>query len=143
MNYEIENSRQILNSLESQLSHRLEKLWRVFSWSSSILVSIIAGTITLRKIYKSDFTLAEFCIISAVIIIFTTYAFLMIKENLKFEGKIRDQLEKLMAEEIKYPPFKELRPDKAVFGYKLVILLLGIAALFTVWVEYFTKVTLS
>ncbi|MBL7761831.1 MAG: hypothetical protein JNL23_00260 [Chitinophagaceae bacterium] len=124
---------EIFHSLETQLSHRLTKLWNVFSWSSGILTSIIAGIIALKKTQKTEFEKAEPYIISIVIIVFTLYAWLMIKENLKFEMKIRDQIDKLMSEEFNYPAFKELRPDKAVFGYKHVILSLGICGLAAVW----------
>ena len=131
----------ILQSLETQLNHRLEKLWRVFSWSSSILTTMTAGIIALRKTSKIELTFAEELIISAVIIIFTLYAWLMIKENLKFETRIRDAIDNLMNEELNYPEFKKLRPDKAVFGYALVVLLLGIAALLALWVDNFLKAT--
>jgi len=126
----------ILKTLESQLTQRLEKLWRVFSWCSSILISIIAGVIALPKTNSNVFSLSQLLIISSVILILTAYAYLWIDENLKLEGKIRDQLDKIFAEELNYPAFKELRPDKAKFGYKAVILLLGVAALLATWLDF-------
>lgn len=124
----------ILQTLEVALSHRLEKLWRVFSWCSSILISITAGVIALPKTNGNQFTNGQLLIISSVILIITIYAYLWIDENLKLEGKIRDQIDKIFAEELNYPAYKELRPDKARFGYKAVILLLGIVALIAVWI---------
>ena len=59
--------------------------------------------------------------------------------NLKFEGKIRDQLDKIFAEELNYPAYKELQPDKAKFGYKVVILLLGGVALLATWLDFLIK----
>ena len=129
----------ILHSLETQLNHRLEKLWRVFSWSSGILTSIIAAIIALKKTHDVEFVKAEPWIITAVIIIFTAYAWLMIRENLKFEGRIRDQIDKLMTEEFNYPAFTAIRPDNAMFGYKHVVLLLGLTALLTLWTEIIIK----
>lgn len=129
------NASAILDALENQLNHRLTKLWNVFSWSSGILVSITGGIITLKKIKSITLEVTEQYILTGVIIVFTLYAWLMIKENLKYEGKIRDQIDILMKDDFSYPQFKELRPDKAVFGYKHVVLLLGIAALATIWVD--------
>lgn len=125
--------------LETQLSHRLEKLWRVFSWCSSILISITAGVIALPKTHGVIFSISQLLIISSVILILTIYAYLWIDENLKFEGKIRDQLDKIFAEELNYPAYKELRPDKAKFGYKVVILLLGAVALLATWLDFLIK----
>ena len=125
--------------LETQLSHRLEKLWRVFSWCSSILISITAGVIALPKTHDVIFSISQLLIISSVILILTIYAYLWIDENLEFEGKIRDQLDKIFAEELNYPAYKELRPDKAKFGYKVVILLLGAVALLATWLDFLIK----
>lgn len=125
--------------LETQLSQRLEKLWRVFSWCSSILISITAGVIALPKTHGVIFSISQLLIISSVILILTIYAYLWIDENLKFEGKIRDELDKIFAEELSYPAYKELRPDKAKFGYKVVILLLGAVALLATWLDFLIK----
>lgn len=129
----------IIQSLESQLSQRLEKLWRVFSWCSSILISITAGIIALSKTKGNELTIGQLLIVSFVILILTIYAYLWIDENLKMEGKIRDQLDKFFAEELNYAAYKELRPDKAKFGYKVVILLLGAVALLATWLEFLIK----
>jgi hypothetical protein len=125
----------IIQTLEKQLSERLEKLWKVFNWSASILIGISGGIIVLGK--KGEFSLdnKEFFILSLIIIILTIYAYLWINENLRFERKIREQLEKIFVEEINYDFIKDLRRDKAKFGYKVVIVLLGTVALLAVWGE--------
>ena len=123
----------VIDSLKLQLNHRLEKLWRLFSWTSGILVSIIGGVIALPKIKNIFFTSPEKIIISIVIIIFTLYSFLMIKEGLTNEEKIRDQLDKIISEDLDYPQYLELRPDKAKFGYSTVVILMGIVALAATW----------
>lgn len=135
----MENLSFILNTLESQLNHRLEKLWRVFSWCNSILIAITAGIIALPKTHGVIFSISQLLIISSVILILALYAYLWIDENLKLEGKIRDQLDRIFAEELNYPAYKELRPDKAKFGYKAVILLLGGVALLAKWLDFFIK----
>lgn len=84
-----------LQSLQTQLSQRLEKFWRVFSWCSSILISISAGVIALPITNGTIFSLAQLILISSVILILIFYAYLWIDENLKMEGKIRDQLDKI------------------------------------------------
>jgi hypothetical protein len=126
----------ILNTLESKLSQRLEKLWRVFSWCSSILISITGAVLFANQASNIKLSWKERTIISVVIIILTLYGYLWISENLKMEGKIRDQLDKIFAEELHYPAYKELRPDKAKFGYKAVILLLGAVALLAAWTQF-------
>ncbi|HEV8503821.1 MAG TPA: hypothetical protein VGQ53_00420 [Chitinophagaceae bacterium] len=128
---------QILQTLETQLNQRLEKLWRVFTWCSSILITITGGVILAAR--TKEKSLLRFpqdpIIISSIIVILTIYSWLWIRENLKMEKNIRDLLDK-MFEELNYPQLKTLRPDKARFGYKHVILLLGLLALAATWVDY-------
>jgi len=131
---------QILQTLETQLNHRLEKLWRVFNWCSSILISITAGVIiATRAIDKFGLYKQDRILISCIIVIVTVYARLWIQENLQFERNIRDQIAKVFEEEINYYQLKILRPDRAKFGYKDVVLLLGLVALAATWMDYFLK----
>lgn len=135
-----EKTVRILQTLESQLNHRLEKLWRVFSWCSSILISITGGVIVANrgidqfKLYQLDRFL-----ISCIIIIVSAYGWAWIEENLKIEINIRNQIDKIFEEEFHSTHLKELRPDKAKFGYKSVILLLGLVAIATTWSDYFLR----
>ena len=32
----------------NEISYRMDKLWRIFSWTSTVLVAMIGGTIALR-----------------------------------------------------------------------------------------------
>ena len=125
----------ILNTLANQLSHRLEKLWRVFSWCSSILISITGAVLFANHAGNVKLCWQESTIISVVIIILAVYAYLWLKENLSFERKIRDEIDKIFEEEHNYTQLKTLRPDNAKFGYKAVILLLGLVALTTTWLN--------
>lgn len=129
----------ILNTLESQLSHRLEKLWRVFSWCSSILISMTAGVIAASASKEIVIENTGRLLISAVIIILTTYAWLWINENLKFERIIRDQINKIFEDDLNYPQMNTLRSDGAKFGYKVVITLLGLVALAATWESVYWK----
>ena len=126
----------IVQSLEKQLADRLEKLWRIFSWSSSIFLSLIAGLIVLRKWQGKTLEWHEQGIISFAILVIAFYAWQWIDENLRFERKIRDQLDVLFEQHISYSGLKALRPDRARFGYKMVIILLALAALVTTWMEF-------
>lgn len=130
------DSARILQSLENQLNHRLEKLWRVFSWCSSILISITAGVIAASAMKEFHLTTQGRLLISAVVVIVTIYAWAWIAENLSFEKIIRDQIDKIFVEELNFPQLKEIRPDKARFGYKNVILLLGFVTLAATWVDF-------
>ncbi len=123
----------VIENLNHQLNQRLEKLWRIFSWTSGIMISIIGGVFLLPRIQKVVLNTNEKIIISLVIIIFTIYSYLMIKEGLTNERKIRDQLDKIFSEELNYPVYKELRPDRAKFGYNIVVLLMGVVALAATW----------
>lgn len=128
----------IITNLETQLSQRLEKLWKIFSWCSSILISIIGATVLASHSGKIKLTWVGCSIISVVIIILTTYAYLWIKENLEFERKIRNEIDKIFEKEFNYYQLKSLRPDRAKFGYKSVIFLLGTVALISTWLNLLT-----
>jgi hypothetical protein len=126
----------IIQSLEKHLSERIEKLWRVFSWTSSILIAIAGGMIILGKKERLRFDTHELILISSIILILTLYAYLWINENLKLESKIRNQMDLIFEKQMSYSELKEIRPDKAIFGYKVVILLLGLTAVIATWISY-------
>lgn len=64
---------------------------------------------------KVNFNRQECSIVSIVVIILTLYAYLWIKENLEFEGKIKDEIDGVFKEEYNYIQLKTLRPDNAKF----------------------------
>lgn len=130
-----ETARQIINTLESQLSQRLEKIGSVFTWCSSILISITAGVVAAAASNDFDLTIPGLVLISMVIIILTIYAHAWINENLKFESSLRDELETIYKEQLHYDKLKSFRPDKAKFGYKAAIIWLGCIALAATWVH--------
>jgi len=131
------NTTQILQTLEHELSHRLEKLARIFTWSSGILLSITGGIITAtRGIQKFELHKADRMILTCIILIITIHGCLWIRENLKFETNVRNQIDKILSQEFNYPEINSLRPDKAKLGYIHVIILLGLSALLTTWLDY-------
>ena len=132
------NTSEILQALSDELSHRLEKLAKVFTWCSGILISITSGIIAAtRSIQKFELNKGDRFVLSCIILTITIYGWLWIRENLKFETNVRNQIDKIFSEELSYPEIKSLRPDKARFGYKQVIILLGLIALFATWKDFF------
>ena len=128
------NPQQILQHLEEELSHRLEKLWRVFSWCSSILLSLIGGIIVAtRGIAKFNLLAQDRTIFTCLILIIVLYGWLWIRENLKLETRLRDEIDKIFEEDFQYSALRKLRPDKARFGYAPVLILLGVVALTVIW----------
>lgn len=127
----------ILSILENQLNQRLEKLWQIFSWCSSLLISITGAVIVAGRARDKPLFVFPYdqIIISVIILVITVYAWRWLNENLRFESFIRDQMEKLITEELGYPEFRKIRPDKkARFGYKDVIILLGLVAIAATWI---------
>lgn len=132
-----EATKQIISNLETQLDHRLEKLWKVFDWCSKILLAIIAFVIASDSFDK--FPGFASYIITLIIIIITLYAYAWINENLQFERNIRDELHRIYKEQLKYEKLTVLRPDRAKFGYKEVILWLGFIAIAATWASKLLK----
>lgn len=133
---EEKNVPNVINSLEEQLNQRLEKLWRIFSWTSSILIAISGGVIVLlRKKDKIELVLIDRILISIVVIALAIYSLIWIHKNLNIEKEIRIQLEKIYEEELNYTDYKKLNPTKTKFGYRTVICLLGITSLVAIWLD--------
>jgi hypothetical protein len=128
-------TKQVISTLESQLSQRLEKLWNVFSWCSSILITITAGVLAVAASKDFDLTFLGLVLISVVISILTIYARKWLSENLDFETEIRGKLDELYIKELKQNLYIS-RPVKAKFGYIAMITWLGIIAFLATWGDY-------
>src|SRR5688572_9060867 len=81
-------------ALEKELAHYLDKLWKLFSWVSAILVSIIGGVVALR-FQRTAATLpaVDKTILVAAIVILGATTVLHLRRVLAFESKVRDQIE--------------------------------------------------
>jgi membrane protein YdbS with pleckstrin-like domain len=123
---------EIIHYLETQLSQRLEKLWRVFSWCSSVLISIAGAVIVLPKTHGVIFSFRDDVLVSILTIVVTTFAYLWIMENIRFEKRLRDELDALIEKEYGYSQLKTLRPDKATFGYSTAVISLGLVTLLAI-----------
>ena len=130
-----EATKQVISTLETQLSQRLEKLWNVFSWCSSVLITITAGVLAAAASKDFDLTILGLVLISVVISILTIYARKWLRENLDFETEIRDKLDKLFIKELDQN-LKISSPVKAKFGYVAMITWLGVIAFLATWGDY-------
>src|SRR5690606_5181008 len=103
-------------------------------------IGITGGVIVAtRGIDEFELLKQDRFLISCIIITVTVYACAWIDENLKFEPNIRKQMDKIFEEKFQYSQLKILRPDKAKFGYKSVIILLGLVTLAATWSDYLLR----
>ena len=103
------------------------------------MVTIIGGVIVLSRTQEDSdgyvLDITDRFLFSIVTFILTVYAYLWLSENLKFEREIRNQLDEIFIQDLKYSQISEIRPDYAKFGYSVVIILLGITALMAIWLD--------
>ena len=128
-----EKSKLRVSHLENELKHRVDKLWKIFSWTSSIMVTITGGVIALVKGKPCLIETWERLLISAIVIILMYYAHQWIKENLRLEEETRKQLFEILSNKTNDSKEDDTNPDKASFGYNKVIIGLGITALLATW----------
>ncbi len=129
-------------ALQKELTHYLDKLWKIFSWTSTILVSIIGGVVAIKFRGQPAFlsTGNKIGLVVAIAVL-SVYAIAQLDLLLSFEMRTRDTLqecdEKLgIQEAMPIPADIRNRPDthpaSKFFGYKLTVILLAMAAVFTV-----------
>src|SRR4030095_14644261 len=97
-------------SLEKELAHYLEKLWQLFSWTSTILLSIIGGIFALRfretRLHLS--TNNKVSLVLAVLVL-SLFAIVQLNVVLGFETKTRNKLKK--CDQDLGIPYERIRPD--------------------------------
>lgn len=76
----------------NEISYRMDKLWRIFSWTSTVLVAIIGGTVALRT-GENDLAIRHRIILAAAALVLATYAVIWLSQNLRLEGGARDALQ--------------------------------------------------
>jgi hypothetical protein len=129
-------------TLQKELTHYLDKLWKIFSWTSTILVSIIGGVVAIKFRGQADsLSTGNKVGLVVAIAVLSVYAIAQLDRLLDFEIRTRDRLhecdEKLgIQQALPIPSDVRNRPDthpaSKWFGYKMTVVLLGIAAEFTV-----------
>jgi hypothetical protein len=117
-----------------EISYRMDKLWRIFSWTSTILVAMIGGTIALRT-GKTNLSLVHQILLAVAAGVLGFYAVMWLTQNLRLERSARDAL---VAHDraLGIGPYVESidgalpRPDRGiVVGYSLTVALLSVAAI--------------
>lgn len=129
-------------TLQKELIHHREKLWKIFSWTSTILISIIGGAVALKyRGQPGSLSVNNQISLMVAIIVLAVYAIAQLDLSLGFEIRTRDRLqacdEKLGIDEA-LPIVSDVRnrpdthPASKWFGYKATVVLLALAALFAV-----------
>jgi hypothetical protein len=116
-----------------EITFRMDKLWRIFSWASTVLVAITGGVIGLQA-GKASLINSHRYIISVSSIVIGIYALIWLQQNLRLESLARAALaahDKALGIEA----YNSMiggglpRPDIGVVaGYKFTVLLLTVAA---------------
>ena len=116
-----------------EITFRMTKLWRIFSWTSTILVAITGGVIAIRTGEQVIKPVHQYLIAAAALTV-GLYAVIWLRQNLKLEAMARDALSAhdnaLGIQSYNYSIGGGLpRPDvKIIVGYKITVALLTIAA---------------
>jgi hypothetical protein len=129
-------------TLQKELTHYLDKLWKIFSWTSTILVSLIGGVVAIKfRGQPATLSIGNKVGLVVAIVVLSVYATAQLDLLLSFETRARDRLqecdEKLGIREAR-PTTSDVRnrpdthPASKWFGYKMTVILLAIAAVFTV-----------
>lgn len=126
---------------EKELAHYLDKLWKIFSWASTILISITGGVIALRYGDTSRHLAANDKVgLVIAVIVLIAYTLAQLYLILSFETKARDKIEsydeKLGLDKISTVSGARDRPDRhpasTWLGYMATIVLLGATAIYAI-----------
>ena len=119
----------------NEISYRMDKLWRIFSWTSTVLVAMIGGTIALRTRETNHVSLVHQIVLAVAAGVLGFYAAIWLRQNLRLERRARDALA-AHDRALGIGPYVEsidgalLRPDRGiVVGYSLTVALLSVAAI--------------
>jgi hypothetical protein len=129
-------------TLERELAHYLEKLWKIFSWTSTILISIMGGVIALKlREPPVPLSIHNKVSLTIAVIVLSAYAIVQLHQILNFETKARNKLqvcdEKLgILQALSIPSDARDKPDthpmSKWIGYKATVVLLALAAVYTI-----------
>lgn len=126
-------------ALDKELDYYLDKLWKVFSWASTILVSIIGGVIALRfRENHPALSVVDKSVLAFAVIVLSFAAVRRMDLIWNFEIRTRDKLDECDKELgiSNYPVMARGRPDRDPsakwVSNKATIILLALAAVFTI-----------
>lgn len=121
-------------SVMEEITFRMTKLWRIFSWTSTVLMAITGGAIALRTGSRS-LELAHQSLIAASALVIGLYAVIWLRQNLRLETMARDALA-AHDEALGISIYNTSiggglpRPDIGIFlGYNMTVVLLTLAAI--------------
>ena len=111
-----------LDVLRYELNYRREKQWNIFAWIATILVAVIGGIAAGKQ--NLVFDCYQKAIMTASLIVITTYACTWIRGNIKFEEKTRGKIADYLNDQDILA-----KPSGFQLGYVFTILLLLLGAL--------------
>ena len=120
--------------LDKERGHRRDKVWKIFSWSGTLLIAITGGTVALKTDPSNDF---EFDwslrgVLVASVVFLLAYAILWIRQNLAIENTVQEAL----CEYDRELDIKQVIPEAhPKFGYTAALLMLAVAAIIAIIVD--------
>lgn len=140
----VEYKRLTREALLKEIYFRMDKLWRLFSWASGLLIAITGGVIVLNTADQlQPLLIAHKMVLSFAVIILATYSVIWLRQNLNLEREARDALDKI-DQDLGITGYRERlnanipRPDKGRrLGYDMTVILLSIAAVLATFIDHF------
>jgi len=84
------------NAIAREVDYRREKQWRIFSWTSTLLIASIGGAIALAGAQHFSFPVFPQRVLMAfALFVLTSYARTWVRRNIDYEAAARDALIKL------------------------------------------------
>jgi hypothetical protein len=128
--------------LEKELAHYLDKLWKLFSWASTILISIIGGIFALGvRESPNSLSINHRVSLLLAVIVLCIYTVAQLKHLLRFETNTRNKLQ-LCDEKLGIQQALLLSPDAGDrvdthpmskwTGYQATVYLLTAATVYTI-----------
>jgi hypothetical protein len=113
------------NVLGGEVQYRRDKLWKIFSWTSSLLVAMIAGEATVSASDTLNLPFWPMGVAALVAVaVLMVYSLGWIGQNLKIQSQAEREIEAIDGD-LGIPVIK---PKLPVFGYRLTIVLLALTA---------------
>jgi hypothetical protein len=130
-NQKLERLKFARQQLEKERAHRRDKVWKIFSWSGTLLVTIIGGTVALKTDSPDKFELSWWLrgVLIASVVFLMAYASVWIEQNLAIERTVRKAIDECDND----LGIKAVIPDTPPrFGYTQALLMLAIAAIIAI-----------
>jgi drug/metabolite transporter (DMT)-like permease len=125
-----------LEVAHGELLYRREKQWYIFAWTSTLLVAVIGGAITLAgKVCspgKADvaYSTIQYILMALAVVVLSSYAWIWINENMRLEELARAKVIRLLEAHGMGVVLPD--PRKLPLGYVGVVVLLTIGAVLAI-----------